>query len=149
MIFKIKQASWAVRVEIKSSKSDILAGYIKNVYWGRSYYGISDASLGYFKVEELQLTVAQSFFLVERLATPNAMLKDRVIELLTRPLIWSLFESDASRFDELVRWYEIHFQGGEGLYRWRERSINTRDERTCSHLLAVLKHLLGDFGTSS
>lgn len=123
-LYKVQQSLWAIDKERRSNKQAILSEYLNKVYWGRSYYGLAAAAEGYFASGVPQLTIAQSFFLVERLATPNLMFAERVIELLTRPSVWSLFVSDASRLDELMSLYDVQFQGGEVLCRFRERLFN-------------------------
>lgn len=119
--YKVQQTQWAILREIRCSKPAILSDYVRNVYWGKAYYGISAASNGYFGIIESRLTPAQSFFLVDRLGTPNIMFPDRVMESLTRPLIWSLLIKNKFCVDELVDLYEANFQQGEDLWRFREK----------------------------
>jgi len=119
--YKVQQTQWAMLREVRSSKPAILSDYVRNVYWGKAYYGISAASDGYFGTRESCLTVAQSFFLIDRLATPNIMFPDRVIESLTRPLVWALLIENKFCVDELVDLYEANFQQGEDLWRFREK----------------------------
>lgn len=65
---KMCQALWALWIEMQKSKYEILSEYLNTVYWGKSYYGLDAASWGYFKNKRDNLTIAQSFFLAERLA---------------------------------------------------------------------------------
>jgi membrane peptidoglycan carboxypeptidase len=85
--YKIKQAVWALRQEVTNSKVTVLDRYIRSVYWGRSYYGLDRAAQGYFSSTRSTLTAAQSFFLAERIASPNQVSWVRISNLLNRSVI--------------------------------------------------------------
>lgn len=95
---KCRQALWAVRYELRHSKIEILREYLGGVYWGRSYWGLDAAADGYFNSRREDLLPSQAFFLAERLAAPNIVIPNRVIELLRRqPVIELLrFEPGAA-----------------------------------------------------
>lgn len=106
---KVLQAAWAIEQEAHRSKHDILSEYLCKVYWGASFYGLDAATLGYLSSTRDRLTVAQSFFLVERLASPNAVSLERVKTLLRRPIIASRFVRSSSNIEELIALYNEHF----------------------------------------
>jgi hypothetical protein len=111
---KVRQAAWALCKDVYTSKYEVLSEYLNIVYWGRSYYGLDAAVSGYFNSIREHLTVAQSFFLAERLARPNTVAIRRIIALLARPSISSLFFHNESAVVELIAIYNKHFQcGGE------------------------------------
>ena len=104
---------WALAKETHSSKRQILSEYLDTIYWGRSYYGIDAATLGYFRTSRDRITIAQSFFLVERLASPNLLITGRVRALLSRAPIATLLAQDASVQAELIAVYDEHFGLGD------------------------------------
>lgn len=111
---KIRQAIWALLEDARKSKLDILSEYLRLVYWGRSYYGLDAATRAYFGASRDAITLSQSFFLAERLATPNLALPSRVVALLERRSISFLFSEEPSSLEELISIYDRHFQcGGE------------------------------------
>lgn len=91
---KIRQSAWAVYTEFHQTKNQILDTYLSNVYWGRDYFGLASAADGYFSSDAAALSVAQSFFLAERLANPNSFVASRVDSLLERPPISALLQGD-------------------------------------------------------
>lgn len=103
---KIHQVAWAVGRELESDKCDILREYLSTVYWGKSYIGLDSAARGYFGRRRHQLTVAESFFLTERLASPNLNLGRRRHALLSRPAIQALMSQDESSDYELLQLYD-------------------------------------------
>lgn len=107
---KAIQATWAVGYTLTHSKASAISEYLSGVYWGRSYHGIEQASLGYFGVQPSELTVAQSFFLCERLASPNSALPQRVGALISRRSISRYFLAQPDGLQELCNIYE-HFFG--------------------------------------
>lgn len=113
---KLLQTVWAIAQEMHRSKCDILSEYLYKVYWGASYYGLDAAASGYLNSTRDRLTVAQGFFLAERLASPNAVSVKRVKTLLRRPCITTQFALGPSNFEELLILYDEHFGlGGELL----------------------------------
>lgn len=60
---KISEAFVANDLENLYSKDEILELYINNNYYGDGYYGIYDASMGYFGVAPDQLSLAQAALL--------------------------------------------------------------------------------------
>ncbi|WP_080710816.1 biosynthetic peptidoglycan transglycosylase [Mycobacterium avium] len=93
---KLNQAVWSIRRERLSSKVEILRDYLANVYWGRDYFGLESASYGYFRSAKSTLSPAKSFFLAERLASPNVNRRERVHTLLQRSAVRELLITDGS-----------------------------------------------------
>ncbi|MFH8840151.1 transglycosylase domain-containing protein [Streptomyces sp. NPDC017868] len=68
---KLKEMVIAIKVDEKSTKSEILAGYINTSYYGRSAYGIQAAARSYYGVDATKLTTAQGAYLASLLQAPN------------------------------------------------------------------------------
>lgn len=66
---KIAEIFVAVNLEKKYSKDDILEFYINTIYFGEGYYGIREASNGYYKKEPKDLTLYEATLLA---GVPNA-----------------------------------------------------------------------------
>lgn len=69
MTRKIAELFVAFDLEKEYSKNDILALYINTIYFGDGYYGIREASLGYFGKEPSELTLDEMTLLA---GIPNA-----------------------------------------------------------------------------
>ena len=61
---KIKEAFYALRLEIGYDKETILEGYLNTINFGHGNYGIEDASLYYFSKHANELTLAEASVLV-------------------------------------------------------------------------------------
>jgi monofunctional glycosyltransferase len=130
LVRKLSQAAWAVAQEIQRSKYEILSEYIDGIYWGLSYYGLDAAAAGYFGASRDCLTVAQSFFLVERLASPNAASATRINTLLHRPDISRLLSQSEGGPQELDTIYDEHFGLRGGICRCLEKNSTMLDVLT-------------------
>lgn len=104
---KARQVTWACLTEMQYRKDAILGSYLRNVYWGRNYFGLTAASWGYFKSDAKSLSVAESFFLTERLANPNAFFPARFDSLLARPAIRNVLERETGSIGELRELYSV------------------------------------------
>lgn len=60
---KIKEALYAVRLEMQLSKDEILALYLNHIYYGESAYGIQAAAETYFGKDARDLTPAEAAML--------------------------------------------------------------------------------------
>jgi membrane peptidoglycan carboxypeptidase len=114
---KLRQATWALAEEARRSKFKILEEYLSTIYWGFSYQGIDEAASGYLGTTREKLSVAQSFFLAERLASLNLALPSRIGSLLRRHAIMKLFSHQREARDELVVIYDKHFQCGNKIHK--------------------------------
>lgn len=66
---KIAEIFVAIGLEKKYTKNDILEFYINTIYFGEGYYGIREASNGYYKKEPKDLTLYEATMLA---GVPNA-----------------------------------------------------------------------------
>ena len=66
---KAEELFLAISMERNFSKDKILELYLNTIYFGSNFYGIYDASIGYFGVEPKELTLAESAMLA---GLPNA-----------------------------------------------------------------------------
>ncbi|MFM2437958.1 MAG: hypothetical protein RLZ55_775 [Actinomycetota bacterium] len=70
---KLRELILSVKLELTSSKDQILADYLNTVYYGRGAYGIEAAAQAYFGVPASALTVEQGAVLAALLQSPNAL----------------------------------------------------------------------------
>ncbi|MBR3926732.1 MAG: transglycosylase domain-containing protein [Akkermansia sp.] len=68
---KIVEIFLAMRIEQKYDKRQILEFYLNRIYFGRGFYGIRAASLGYFGKEPADLTVRESASLAALIKNPE------------------------------------------------------------------------------
>ena len=61
---KIKEAIFAIKVELSLSKEQILECYLNQIYYGHGYYGIKTAADGYFHKRLNELTLKEMAILV-------------------------------------------------------------------------------------
>ncbi len=66
---KVAEALISIQLEKNYSKNDILEIYMNSIYFGNGYYGIYDASMGYFGKEPKDLSLYESSMLA---GIPNA-----------------------------------------------------------------------------
>ncbi|WP_082232625.1 transglycosylase domain-containing protein [Halobacillus massiliensis] len=60
---KVKEAMYAVRLELFYEKDEILEGYLNTIYYGHGAYGIESASRYYFNKSAKNLTLAEATML--------------------------------------------------------------------------------------
>lgn len=87
---RIMRAVSSIRLNFYESKVDILSEYFRHVYLGGSCYGIESASRNYFKCSPSNLTPAQSFFISDRIGSPNVFRTARLKNILNRTFIRKL-----------------------------------------------------------
>ncbi|MCW2973639.1 MAG: mrcB, partial [Thermoleophilia bacterium] len=68
---KTREAALAIALETRWSKQRILTAYVNTAYFGDGYYGVYDASLGYFGVPVKRLRVDQAALLASLLRAPE------------------------------------------------------------------------------
>ncbi|MFV0128041.1 transglycosylase domain-containing protein [Streptomyces sp. HMX112] len=68
---KLKELVIALKVDRRTTKDEILAGYINTSYYGRNAYGIQAAAQAYYGVDAGKLDVAQGAYLAALLQAPN------------------------------------------------------------------------------
>lgn len=110
---KIEELIFAVNIERKFSKDQILEMYLNTIYFGSNFYGIYDAAHGYFGKEPKDLSPAESAMLA---GLPNApslyspyvdfkLAKKRqlvVIDALIRDGKMTEQEAENARIEEIV-----------------------------------------------
>jgi membrane peptidoglycan carboxypeptidase len=69
---KLKEARIAIQLETKTSKAQILAGYLNIVEFSRQIYGIGAAAQAYFNTTPEKLTVPQAALLAGLVNNPTA-----------------------------------------------------------------------------
>ncbi len=102
---KILQAAFGVWVTCLISKEMILAEYLKNVFWGKNFKGVDEAARGYLGKRRQDLSVEESFFLIERLCSPNRPSSRRVEVILRRECIVDVLNTNNSSIYALKRFY--------------------------------------------
>ena len=68
---KIKELWWAIQMERRYSKNEILELYLNKIYLGGGCYGVSAASKYYFGHDATQLSPAEAALLVIQLSSPS------------------------------------------------------------------------------
>jgi membrane peptidoglycan carboxypeptidase len=88
------RAGSSLKLNFYESKGDLLAEYCQRVYLGGSCYGLASAARKYFKRSPSDLTPAQSFFISERIGSPNMWRSGRLKNILHRECIKKLLGSE-------------------------------------------------------
>ncbi|MBC9937501.1 MULTISPECIES: transglycosylase domain-containing protein [unclassified Leucobacter] len=70
---KLKEMKYAISIEKKSSKDEILLGYLNIALFGRQIYGIQSAAQYYYGKEAKDLTLAESASLVAIVNNPSKL----------------------------------------------------------------------------
>lgn len=70
---KFTEIFLARRIEDRYSKQQILELYLNRIYFGRGFYGINAAALGYFGKPVTQLSLDESAILVGLIKSPNRL----------------------------------------------------------------------------
>lgn len=70
---KLVEAFLSRRIEQKYKKEEILGFYLNRIFFGKEFYGLRSASLGYFGKEPLDLTTEQCASLVALIKSPNPL----------------------------------------------------------------------------
>ena len=110
---KVEELLLAMSVERNYEKDKIIELYLNPIYFGSNFYGIYEASHGYFGKEPKQLTLAESAMLA---GIPNApsvyspyvnfmLAKKRqliVIDAMVRNHLLTEYEAEKARIEEIV-----------------------------------------------
>ena len=67
---KLKELWWAVQMERRYSKNEILEHYLNRIYFGGGTYGVNAASKYYFGHSAMEITPAEAAILVIQLSNP-------------------------------------------------------------------------------
>jgi membrane peptidoglycan carboxypeptidase len=87
---RVRRAGSGLRLIFQESRTDVFVEYLQNVYLGRSCYGVAFAARTYFNRSHSELTPPQSFFISERIASPNTWRSGRLRNILRRVIIRKL-----------------------------------------------------------
>lgn len=68
---KLGELLFALNMEARCSKDEILSYYLSTVYFGSGYYGITDAAKGYFNKTPIELNLAEKAMLAGVLNAPS------------------------------------------------------------------------------
>jgi len=68
---KLREVLWAIQIERKYSKEEILEAYLNEIYWGPGIYGVQAASRYYFGKDVSQLTLPESALLAAIIRNPG------------------------------------------------------------------------------
>lgn len=135
---KLAQSVWAIRATLSRSKPSLLRDYLDSVYFGKSFYGLQQASVGYCGRAPEELGVGDSFFLAERIARPNFVSVKRVAVLAARKPIAALLSAEPTVISVVRGHYERHFGCGKEIAKCLESSLRKPVERTsmCSEVVS-------------
>lgn len=103
-----------------------LNAYLGCVYLGRGAYGLFEGSMVYFQKHVMSLERAEAFFLVDRIALPNALRIARIRNMLARPAV---YETVRSELDSLCPIYMRHFGDKAACIDELVREMRAPDER--------------------
>lgn len=78
---KLKEAGYALALEARLSKNDILEAYLNKVYLGGGAYGVDAASRRYFDKSASELTLAESAMLAGLIKAPSRYAPTRRLEV--------------------------------------------------------------------
>ena len=70
VVRKLKELWWAIQMERRWSKDEILELYLNKIYFGGGTYGVNAASKYYFGHSATEITPAESAILVIQLSNP-------------------------------------------------------------------------------
>jgi len=103
---KVVQATFGIWITCRIPKEEILSEYLQAVYWGWNFRGLDEAAHGYLGKRRQDLTVEESFFLIERLCSPNRSSSRRVEVILRRAPVVGVLAANNSSIDLLRLFYE-------------------------------------------
>jgi membrane peptidoglycan carboxypeptidase len=106
LLERFLRAVGALGTGIRWPRALLLARYLDTAYFGLRAFGLSAAAREYFNASRDSLTPAQSFFLAERIALPNAFRAARIRNLLRRPMISAVLGEEIARLPSV---YERRF----------------------------------------
>ncbi len=128
---KVVEIYLAMRIEEKYDKAQIMEFYLNRIYFGRGFYGIRSAALGYFGKEPADLTVRESASIAALIKNPAVMNPVRNPELNLR---W--------RNDVLDRMQRSNYLTVEEAARIKQQPLGLNPQpikRNTSHLHALVQ----------
>ncbi len=128
---KVVEIFLSLRIEEKYDKAQIMEFYLNRIYFGRGFYGIRSASLGYFGKEPADLTVREAASIAALIKNPAMMNPVRNPELNLR---W--------RNDVLDRMQRSKYLTVEEAARIKQQPLGLNPQpikRNTSHLHALVQ----------
>lgn len=128
---KVVEIFLARRIEDKYDKRQIMEFYLNRIYFGRGYYGIRAASLGYFGKEPADLTVREAASLAALIKNPENYNPIKNKELNRK---W--------RNDVIDRMQRLHYLTSEEAERMKQMPLELNPKplrRQTSHLHALVQ----------
>lgn len=112
---KLKEAYWALRLDLHYSKAEILEAYLNRVSLGPSVYGVEEASRYYFDKPASALSVAEATSLAVIIRSPSSLdpFSDkgaRELKKWTRPLLSRLTAMGKLTREQLQRAEETEIE---------------------------------------
>jgi len=112
LLARLRRAGISLYMCATERRDELLVQYLSHVYLGRCTHGIQAASLEYFGCPAESLDCAESFFLAERIALPNALRPARLSNLLRRPSVYNLLDGEHRRLPVVYgRCFGARFEG--------------------------------------
>lgn len=133
---KIVEIFLAMRIEKKYDKRQIMEFYLNRIYFGRGYYGIRSASLGYYGKEPADLTVREAASIAALIKNPENYNPIRNPELNKR---W--------RNDVIDRMHRIGYLTKEEANRVKAQPLGLNPKplrRNTSYLHALVQQMAID-----
>ena len=112
---KVVEIFLARRLEKRYNKKQILEFYLNRIYFGRGYYGIRAASLGYFGKEPADLTVRESASLAALIKNPENY------NLIRNPKLNKRWRNDV-----IERMYRAGFLSAKEAERVKQQALEVR-----------------------
>lgn len=69
--YKLKEMFYAIKLETRLSKDEILESYLNSAYFGQQAYGLKAASRSFFDKQPAELSLAETSFLIGLLQSPS------------------------------------------------------------------------------
>ncbi len=128
---KIVEIFLALRIEKKYDKNQILEFYLNRIYFGRGYYGIRAASLGYFGKEPADLTVTESASIAALVKNPA------LVNPISNPELNKRWRNDV-----IDRMQRENYVSKDEAERLKEKPLGLNPKplrRNTSHLHALIQ----------
>ncbi len=136
---KIVEIFLAMRIEEKYSKKQIIEFYLNRIYFGRGFYGIRAAAMGYYGKEPVDLTVPEAASLAALIKNPenyNPIKNPKLNFRWRNDVIDRMYRSGYISFDEADRLKKIPMQLNPKPLR---RQTNFLYNQVYRHVLNLFK----------
>lgn len=100
---RARRSLLALRLVTTTHRYHLLNEYLQTVYLGRDSWGMKQAAENYFSKRVADITVAESFFLAERIALPHQARAARIRNLLLRPRVRAVIQAEIHQLPGVYR----------------------------------------------